>query len=168
VRVNGRQIALLALAAAALLASLAMTARLGFMAAEKRAELQILAESRDRVEALKTPPPPSGLRPLVSGPTQSFSARAGEVFNTELSQLGMTIQSVDTISRRPLSDSLDSLFMTIRAGGDATAGLKALAWLEANRDAVAVESVTAYPGEGARAEWTFKVIVLASRGAPRS
>jgi len=148
------------LAALALVLCIALTARLGFQTAEIRGERAVLEAGEARIETLKTPRPPARLRPLVAGPARSLEALAGEQLNLAFSTLGLTITHVETVSRRPFGAGLESLFLTVRGHGDAAAGAKVLAWLDANSRAIAVEQVNAYPGEGASAEWTFKLIVL--------
>lgn len=120
----------------------------------------MLEAGEARIEALRTPRPPAGLRPLVAGPARSLAPLAGEQLNLAFSALGLTITHIETVSRRPFGAGLESLFLTVRGHGDAAAGTKVMAWLDANSRAIAVEQISAYPGEGASAEWTFKLVVL--------
>ena len=161
-------LALAGLAVVASLASIGLAGRLGFLVAEQRAERALLAEGQAKIDLLKTPPAPKTARPFVAGSALTQSARAGELFNVELTRLGLTIQSVDTQVRRPFNDTLDSISMRLRVRGDTASGLKALAWLGSADDAVAVEKVTAYPSDKGQAEWTIDVIVLATRGGVAS
>jgi len=153
-------------AAMALVICAAMAARLGFQVSELRAERATLAAGERRVAELATPRAPAGLQALVAGPARSLDAKVSEQLNASFSELGLSITNAETVSRRPFGAGLDSHFITVRARGDAAAGAKAMAWLEANQKAIAVEQATAFAGDSPAAEWTFKLIVLVARTDP--
>lgn len=156
-----RRILLLAVvAAASLIASVVLAARLGFSMAERNAEVRELAAGEARVAALATPPPPRGLATFAGGLASRQSARVGEELNVQLGGLGLSVSGVETGSRKPFANGMDALFVTVRARGDAAAGARVLAWLQANSRAIMVEQTFAFAGEGVQADWTFKLIVL--------
>jgi hypothetical protein len=157
-----RTLLLFVVAAASLIACVVLAARLGFLMAERGAELRELSAGEARVAALATPSPPEGLATFAGGPTSRQSARVGEELNVQLGSLGLAVSGVETGSRKPFTNRMDTLFVTVRARGDATAGARALAWLQANSRSVMVEQATAFAGEGVQADWTFKLIVLVS------
>lgn len=158
-----RQTALLVVvAAASLVACVVLAAHLGFLMAERSAEVRELAAGEARVAALATPPPPRGLATLAGGPASRQSAPVGEELNVQLGGLGLSVSGVEAGSRKPFANGMDALFVTVRARGDAAAGARALAWLQANSRAIMVEQASAFAGEGVQADWTFKLIVLVS------
>lgn len=157
-----RTLPLVFVAAASLVACAILTARLGFLVAERGAEVRELAAGEARVAALATPLPPRGLASFAGGPASQQFTRVSEELNVQLGGLGLSVSGVDAGSRKPFANGMDALFVTVRARGDAAAGARALAWLQANSRAVLVEQATAYTAEGVQADWTFKLIVLVS------
>ena len=155
-----RTLLLVVAAAASLVACVVLAARLGFLMAERGAELRELAAGEARVAAVATPLPPQGLATFASGSASRQSAQVGEELNVQLASLGLSVNGVETVSRKPFADGMDALFVTVRARGDAAGGARTLAWLQANSRAVMVEHATAFAGEGVQADWTFKLIVL--------
>jgi hypothetical protein len=145
--------------AALAIAVCGLAVRVGLDLHEWSAARQIAeADGRDLGGAVPAAPP--GLRALVQASGDTAPTLIGERLNTGLSKVGFQVSSTDVSGKRPMGNGLDAWTLMLRGHGRTVDGLRALAWLEANRNSIAIRSVAAQPGERDQADWTMELIVL--------